>query len=42
MKEKKIGLSDILNSDDTDDINNLSLTDTDINDIIACGQFATV
>ena len=42
MKEKNIGLTDILNSDDTEDFLNLSLTDSDMNDILESGQFATV
>ena len=42
MKEKNIGLTDILNSDDTEDFLNLSLTDSDMNDILESGQYATV
>ena len=41
-KENNIGLTEILNGDDIDDINNISLNDNDINDIISSGQFATV
>ena len=42
MSEKNIGLTDILNGDDTDDTNNISLTDKDIKYIINSGQFAKV
>ena len=42
MMEKNIGLTDILNGDDTDDTHNISLTDKGIKDIINSGQFSSV
>ena len=42
IKDNNIGLEEIVNVDDIYDINNISLTDNYINDIIASGQFLTV